>query len=106
VAAAVATVHSVYCAPALVEYVLDLTAATRDHPDLPVGASPRASVGLLQAARAHAIVIGRDHVTPDDVQAVVRPAFAHRVSTGGGIDTTAGAAVIDAIVARTAVPRP
>jgi MoxR-like ATPase len=106
VAAAVATVHSIYCAPALVEYVLDLTAATRNHPDLAVGASPRASVGLLQAARAHAIVIGRDHVTPDDVQAVVGPAFAHRVGTGGGIDTTAGAAIIDGIVARTAVPRP
>jgi MoxR-like ATPase len=71
-----------------------------------VGASPRASVGLLQAARAHAIVIGRDHVTPDDVQAVIGPAFAHRVSTGGGIDTAAGAAVIAGIVARTPVPRP
>ncbi len=106
VAAAVATVHSIYCAPALVEYVLDLTAATRLHPDLTIGASPRASVGLLQAARAHAVVAGREHVTPDDVQAVVGPAFAHRVSVGGGIDTTAGSSVIADIVARTAVPRP
>jgi len=106
VAAAVATVHTVYCAPALVEYVLDLAAATRSHPDLAVGASPRASVGLLQAARAHAVVVGREHVTPDDVQAVIGPAFAHRISVGGAVDTTAGAAVVADIVARTAVPRP
>lgn len=106
VAAAIATVHGVYCAPPLVEYVLDLTAATRTHPDLAVGASPRASVGLLQAARAHAIVVGREHVTPDDVQAVVGAAFAHRVSVGGSVDTRAGAAVVADIVARTAVPRP
>lgn len=106
VAAAIATVHTVYCAPALVEYVLDLAAATRSHPDLAVGASPRASVGLLQAARAHAVVVGREHVTPDDVQAVIGPAFAHRVSVGGGVDTAAGAAVVAGIVSRTAVPRP
>jgi MoxR-like ATPase len=106
VATAIATVHSIYCAPALVEYVLDLAAATRRHPDLTVGASPRASVGLLQAARAHAVVVGREHVTPDDVQAVVGPAFAHRVSIGGGVDTAAGTSVIADIVARTAVPRP
>jgi MoxR-like ATPase len=106
VAAAITTVHAVYCAPPLVEYVLDLTAATRTHPDLTVGASPRASVGLLEAARAHAIVAGRPHVTPDDVQAVVVPAFAHRISLGAGVDTRAGAAVVAEIVARTPVPRP
>lgn len=106
VAAAIATVHSVYCAPPLIEYVLDLAAATRSHPDLAVGASPRASVGLIQAARAHAIVVGREHVTPDDVQAVIVPAFAHRVSVGGTVDTAAGAVVVADIVARTPVPRP
>jgi MoxR-like ATPase len=106
VAAAIAAVHGVYCAPALVEYVLDLTAATRVHPDLSVGASPRASVGLIEAARAHAVVVGRDHVTPDDVQAVVGPAFSHRISTGAGVDTAAGAAIVAGIVARTSVPRP
>lgn len=106
VAEAIRTVHQVYCAPPLVEYVLDLAAATRAHPDLSVGASPRASVGLLQAARAHAVVAGRPHVTPDDVQAVVAPAFAHRVSIGTGVDTRAGTAVIASMVAQTPVPRP
>jgi MoxR-like ATPase len=106
VAAAVATVHHVYCAPALVEYVLDVVAATRSHPQLSVGASPRAAVGLLQAARAHAVVVGRAHVTPDDVQAVLIPALAHRVSVGGVVDTSAAGAVLADVAARTPVPRP
>ena len=106
VAAAIAVVHQVYCAPPLVEYVLDLAAATRSHPELAVGVSPRATVGLIQAARAHAIVAGRHHVTPDDVQAVVIPAFAHRVSVGGVVDTAGGARVIAEIASRTPVPRP
>ncbi|MCU1358143.1 MAG: MoxR-like ATPase [Acidimicrobiales bacterium] len=106
VARAIATVHHVYCAPALVEYVLDLVAATRRHPELAVGASPRATVGLVQAARAHAIVAGRHHVTPDDVQAVVVPAFAHRVSVGGVVDTVGAGRVVADIAQRTPVPRP
>lgn len=106
VAAAVTTVHDVYCAPALVEYVLDLAAATRSHPQLSVGASPRASVGLVQAARAHAVVSGRHHATPDDVQAVAAPVFAHRVSVAGSVDTAAASAIVAEIVAGTPVPRP
>jgi len=106
VAAAVDAVRHVHAAPALVEYILDLVAATRHHPDLTVGASPRASVSLLQAARAHAVVMGRTHVTPDDVQAVASSSFAHRVSVNGSVDTTSARAVIDAIVASTPVPRP
>jgi MoxR-like ATPase len=106
VAAAVATVHHVYCAPALVEYVLDVVAATRSHPQLSVGASPRAAVGLLQASRAHAVVVGRGHVTPDDVQAVLVPTLAHRVSVGGVVDTSAAGAVLADVAARTPVPRP
>jgi MoxR-like ATPase len=106
VAAAIATVHQVYCAAPLIEYVLDLVAATRNHPGLGVGASPRAAVGLVQAARAHAVVAGRHHVTPDDVQAVVVPAFAHRVSVGGTVDTAGAARVLGEIAARTPVPRP
>jgi MoxR-like ATPase len=106
VADAIEAVRHVHVAPALVEYVLDLAAATRTHPQLSVGASPRASVGLLHAARAHAVVAGRGHVTPDDVQAVASPAFAHRVAVGGTVDTVAARRVIADIVARTAVPRP
>ena len=106
VAAAIATVHQIYCAPPLIEYVLDLVAATRAHPGLAVGASPRAAVGLVQAARAHAVVAGRNHVTPDDVQAVVIPTFAHRVSVGGTVDTPGAARILAEIAGRTPVPRP
>lgn len=103
---AIAAVHEVWCAPPLVEYVLDVVDATRSHPQLSVGASPRASVGLLQAARAHAVVSGRSHVTPDDVQAVAVAALAHRVSVGGITSTQAAVPILRSIVASVAVPRP
>jgi MoxR-like ATPase len=106
VAAAVAAVADVHEAPAVVEYVLDLAEATRRHPDLTIGASPRASVSLLHAARAHAVVVGRTHVTPDDVQAVAGASFAHRVSVGGVVDTGAARRIVADIVAATPVPRP
>ena len=106
VAAAIAVVHDIYCAPPLVEYVLDLAAATRVHPRLSVGASPRATVGLIHAARAHAVVSGRHHVTPDDVQVVAGAVFSHRVSVAGTVDTAAAAAIVAEIVADTPVPRP
>lgn len=106
VAAAVTAVRHVFVAPALVEYVLDLAAATRRHPELTVGVSPRASTGLLQAARAYAVVAGRTHLTPEDVQAVVAAAFAHRVAVGGSVDTVAARRIVADLVARTPVPRP
>jgi MoxR-like ATPase len=105
-AAAIAAVRRVHVAPSLVEYVLDLAAATREHPDVTVGVSPRASVGLLHAAQACAVTAGRDHVRPEDVQAVLVPSFAHRISVGGGVDTAAGRQVLLEIGRRVAVPRP
>ena len=101
-AGAIEAVRHVHGAPAVVEYVLDLATATRTHPEITVGASPRATVGVLHAARAHAVVSGRTHLTPDDVQA---PSFAHRVAVGGVVDTGAARRVIADIVARTPVPR-
>ncbi len=106
VAAARAAVRHVHCAAAIVEYVLDLGEATRSHPELSVGASPRATVSLLHAARAHAVAVGRTHVTPDDIQAVVGPAFAHRVSVGGSVDTVGARRIVADLLARTPVPRP
>ncbi|MGH3740271.1 MAG: AAA family ATPase, partial [Micromonosporaceae bacterium] len=61
-------------------YVVELVAATREHPQLLVGASPRGSLALLLLARAHAVIAGRDFVIPEDVKAVAVPALAHRVS--------------------------
>jgi MoxR-like ATPase len=75
----IATVSAVYASPAVKEYLVDLATATRHHPDLRLGASPRASLHLLRASRAAAALAGRDHVLPDDVQALVEPVLAHRL---------------------------
>ncbi|MCC6226437.1 MAG: AAA family ATPase [Microthrixaceae bacterium] len=105
VSAAIAAIHHLHAAPAVVEYLLDLVDATRAHPGLTSGASPRVSVGLLAVARAHAAVCGRNYVTPDDIQAVFVPSVAHRVSVGGHLDLAAAAAALADIVVRTPVPR-
>jgi MoxR-like ATPase len=75
----IATVATVHASAAVKEYLVDLTTATRTHPELRLGASPRASLHLLRAARAAAALAGRDHVLPDDVQALVVPVLAHRL---------------------------
>jgi MoxR-like ATPase len=60
-------------------YVVRLVRATREHPDLQLGASPRASVALYRAAQAAAFLAGRDFVLPDDVAALVGPVLTHRL---------------------------
>jgi MoxR-like ATPase len=61
-------------------YIVAITAASRRHPQLQVGASPRGSLALLLASRALAVLNGRDFVTPDDVKGVAEAALAHRVT--------------------------
>jgi MoxR-like ATPase len=72
-------VRSVYVAPSVKRYVVDLVASTRTSPDLRLGGSPRATIHLVRAARARAAVDGRDFVLPDDVQALAVPVLAHRL---------------------------
>ena len=72
-------VQAVHVAPALRRYIVGLVEATRRHPDVYLGASPRASIMLLRASRALAAASGRDYVVPDDVKALVVPGLAHRV---------------------------
>jgi len=60
-------------------YVIALARATRDHPELAVGASPRAVEQMGDAARAFALLDGRDYVLPDDVKALAEPVFGHRL---------------------------
>lgn len=61
-------------------YCVALTAASRTHADVLMGASPRGALGLLLSARAYAVVDGRDYVTPEDVKAVANPVLAHRIT--------------------------
>jgi MoxR-like ATPase len=71
--------RAVHVAPTLRRYIVELTESTRDHPDLYLGASPRASLYLLQAARAAAAARGRDYVVPDDIQDLAVPVLGHRL---------------------------
>jgi MoxR-like ATPase len=70
--------------------VLDIAAATRSHPELDHGASPRAARTLMQVAKAFAVIDGRDFVAPDDVKAVSVAVLAHRLGsvTRRGTDAT------------------
>ena len=61
-------------------YIDDVVAATRQSPQVQVGASPRGSLALLKLARCRAAVLGRDFVIPEDVKAVAVPALAHRLT--------------------------
>ncbi|TWH72376.1 MoxR-like ATPase [Modestobacter roseus] len=79
VRALVAAVGRLHVAEPLRRYVVALVEATRRSPDLRLGASPRAGLQLLRAARATAALAGRDHVLPDDVQAMAVPVLAHRL---------------------------
>ena len=106
VAAAISATARTHCDDKVVEYVLDLAEATRSDARLTQGASPRASSGLLHLARGHAVVAGRDYVTPDDVQAVLVGALSHRVAVAGRVDTAAAAEVLGWMLAQVPVPRP
>ena len=75
-----AAIEEVHVAPPLAEYAVAIARATRDSPQLAVGASPRGSLALMKLARARAAYLGRDFVTPDDIKAVSIPALAHRLT--------------------------
>lgn len=72
-------VRSVYVSDAVKQYAVNLTAATRTSPDLRLGASPRATLHLVRAAKAWAALDGRDYVLPDDLQSLAAPVLAHRL---------------------------
>jgi MoxR-like ATPase len=74
-----AAVEQVHSSEAIERYIASLTAATRQHPQVQVGASPRGSLALYQLARAYAMVHERDFVLPDDVKAMAPTALAHRL---------------------------
>ncbi|UFU05131.1 AAA family ATPase [Ruania halotolerans] len=77
---AMAAVREVHVADPVLAYVLDLVHATREHPALTLGASPRAGLHLVALARAVAMMAGRHHVIPDDVQSLIHPVLGHRIA--------------------------
>ena len=72
-------VRQVYIDPVLRNYLVQVTRATREHPDVELGASPRATLGLYRCAQALAGIRGQEYVTPDDIKTLATPALAHRV---------------------------
>jgi MoxR-like ATPase len=92
----------VHASEALRYYIVALLRHTREDPRVELGASPRAGLLLLRAAKARALLAGRDHALPDDVQKLMEPVLAHRVVLAPEAFETTGAQVVaDAV---TAVP--
>ena len=79
VAKLIQAVRTVHVAPAVKQYAIDIVTATRSTPDLRLGASPRATLHLIRAARAAAALDNRDFVLPDDIQELAVPVLAHRL---------------------------
>jgi len=107
----IAAARQVYLAPSVEGYLLAIVRATRVHPGLRLGASPRATLQLARAARARALVDSRDFVLPDDVMALAVPVLAHRVlptrqSLGhGSTEAQTAAEIIESVLAAVPVPR-
>ncbi|WP_141784653.1 AAA family ATPase [Ornithinicoccus hortensis] len=106
VQAQIEAIRGLHTSPALRRYVVDLVTATRHHQGLRLGASPRAGLQLLRAARAHAALAGRDHVLPEDVQGLAGDVLAHRVILTGESQLARHTAhdLIADVVRRTPVP--
>ncbi len=82
VAAAAVAIREIHVAESVERYIVALCRATREHPDVELGASPRASLALLRAARAAAAFSDRDYVVPDDVKALALHVLPHRLILG------------------------
>ncbi|WP_345373892.1 AAA family ATPase [Frondihabitans cladoniiphilus] len=103
----ITSVRAVYAAAVVERYAVSIVQATRVHPDLRLGASPRATLQLMRAAKSWAALNGRRYVIPDDVDALSGPVLSHRLvlagRTGAGA-VSAAADIVQSIVAATPVP--
>lgn len=100
-------VQTIHVEDSILTYIAAITEATRRHPDLALGASTRAGIGLLLSAKTFAALRGRDYVSPDDIKAMVAPVLRHRVALRPeaeveGLDPDA---VFRRILAKVEVPR-
>ncbi|MFC4943479.1 AAA family ATPase [Pseudonocardia sp. GCM10023141] len=108
VAGVVAAVRRIHVGPEVRQYCVDLVSTTRRLPELRLGASPRATLQLVRAAKAQAALAGRGFVVPDDVQAVAVPVLAHRLLlTPDAVAARRSAVdIVRALLSRHAVPAP
>ncbi|MGB0970204.1 MAG: AAA family ATPase [Mycobacterium sp.] len=91
----------------VLQYVVSLATASRQHPQVAVGVSPRAELDLVQLARARALLLGRDYVIPEDVKALAVPTMAHRISLRPEmwVRRVRGSDVVNELLQRLPVPR-
>lgn len=100
------SVKEIYIDPLVKEYIVNLVNATRTHPDVYLGASPRGSLALYRTGQARAAIHGQDYVTPDDIKALAQVTLAHRliVSPSARIRNVDTRAVIEEILQSVPVP--
>ncbi|MCS6922991.1 MAG: MoxR family ATPase [Fimbriimonadales bacterium] len=95
----------VYISPSVRRYLVEVVNATRHHPKVMLGASPRASLALMVGSQAHALLAGRYYVTPDDVQQMAVPVLAHRLMLrSDSIATARAEQIIREILSQVPVP--
>ncbi|MFI1966662.1 AAA family ATPase [Streptomyces pathocidini] len=104
----VEAVRTVHVAEAVRRYAVDLVAATRNHPELRLGASPRATLHLVRATKAAAALAGRDYALPDDVQTLAKAVLAHRLlpTAQAQLNRRTAEQVVTEILQSTPVPDP
>jgi MoxR-like ATPase len=104
--AAQSAVREIYVDALIKEYIVELANATRHHPDVYLGVSPRGSLALYKTARAYAALQGRDYVIPDDVKALLEATFAHRliISPSARIKNVEAQAIVEQIAGSVPVP--
>ena len=93
--------------PEVIDYAVRIVAATRHWPGIALGAGPRGSIALVRAARAQAVLAGRDFVTPDDVRDIAKPALRHRIALAPELQIEGQSAddALDALLAKVEAPR-
>jgi MoxR-like ATPase len=106
VATMIRVADAVHVAPALRGYLVDLATATRSHPAIALGMSPRATLGLQRSAKALAASLGREYVIPDDIKQLAEPVLGHRLVLGADAQLSGITVeeVVDDVLASVVVP--
>jgi MoxR-like ATPase len=102
--AAQSSVDTVHTADAIIEYVQAIVAHTRTAPECVTGLSPRAGLAILKAARAWALLDGREHVLPEDIQAILPAVASHRLQRRDAATDTSPIALGEELIKRVAIP--
>jgi len=99
-------VREIYVDSLVKQYIVGIVQASRKHPDVYLGASPRGSLALFRSSQARALIQGRDFVTPDDVKVLAEPTLAHRiiVSASSRVRNISSGSIVREVIANQPVP--